>query len=93
MFLHPRAMTNQSLQRALWPEVVYPADFARVLDIAEDEAARALRAGRFGAFFEVNGRAAVLRRDVLTALSGRASNPPDSKELVGEHSGTQEVSR
>lgn len=86
-------MTKHPLQRALWPEVVYSADLARVLDIDEGEAARALRAGRFGDFFEVNGRVAVLRRDVLAALSGRASNPPDRKEVVGEDPDSRAVLR
>lgn len=69
------------LRRTVWPEVVYGPDLAAVLDIDEAEADRGIRARRFGPFFEVQGRPAVLRRDLLETLSQRAAGP--DREVLG----------
>ena len=72
---------SQHLQRAVWPEVVFASDIALVLDLDPDEAVRILRAGGFGPYLEVHGRPAVLRRDLLEALSRRAESPAPWKEI------------
>ena len=80
-------MKNQSqsdhLSRAVWPEVVFAIDIALVLGLDEHEALDGLHAGRFGPFFEVHGRPAVLRRDLIETLTLRAASPAALKEVMG----------
>ena len=70
------------LRRAVWPEVVFGPDLAAGLGLDDEEALLALQAGRFGPFFEVKGRPAVLRRDLLESLSLRAARPAPFKEVL-----------
>ena len=62
--------------------MVFAPDLAVVLGIEELEAVRSIRAGRFGPYFEVHGNPAVLRRDLIEALSRRADHPEGAGKEV-----------
>lgn len=69
------------LKSTVWPEVVFGSDLSAILAIEEAEADRGIRERRFGPYFEVRGRPAVLRRDLLETLSQRAAGP--DREVLG----------
>jgi hypothetical protein len=73
---------NDRLRRAVWPEVVFAPDLAAVLDLEVEQALFGILAGFFGPHLRVNGRAAVLRTELIKALTARSSSEEPQKELL-----------
>jgi hypothetical protein len=74
---------DQAVRRAALPELLFAPDLALATDLAEDEADRAARAGRFGPQLFIKGRVAILRKDFLQFLTLRAAaRGPSEKELL-----------
>jgi hypothetical protein len=78
-----QAPHSDSVRRAALPEILFARDIALAVDLDPAQADKSARAGRFGPFFFIGGRVAVLREDLLEFLTLRAAaSKPAQKEVL-----------
>ena len=68
---------DRVLRRAAIPEFLFARDLAEVLELPLNRALDGLEKGIYGPCFEVEGRLAVHRTDLIEALRARARRPQD----------------
>jgi hypothetical protein len=73
---------DDAVRRAVLPEVLFAGDLSLALDLSLDETEAAARSGRFGPFFFVQGRVAILRDDFLEFLTLRAASSDQARKEV-----------
>jgi hypothetical protein len=67
-----RTSYSDTIRRAALPAILFAGDIALALHLSEVEARREMEAGRFGLYFKVGRRPAILRDEFLKRLASSA---------------------
>jgi len=87
MSKHKSRSAEDRLARSALPRILFDRDLALALDLPVEEARDLRRRGLLGPHGEIQGRAYILRDDLLAALADRSGGsdlPPAIRRLFGE---------